>query len=300
MQVAIVPMILAVVLFGLLFVPTVVGSILFFSGRPRSGVRRVGGSMMLVCGGMLTMLLLAGFLLVGYRSASEVQVRAETRHRLEELGRSLHAEHPPAPPHPPQAPLKAEAELNIDAGLQRLPEAVEQPADATSAQAERIEPTNPKEDRPAWIAATESRVGDVRHLVLSSKQYATLDEARQELANAAKSVLADDSLRIFHTDMMRQLQSLSVPQLRSLAVKQEHTETTPTDFGNFTAPMHRVWWQVELSPEVRTKLRAIWKEQTQDVRTWIVAGTLIDITVLLAGLSLFTRWRSGAINRSAV
>lgn len=287
----------------LMCVSTIVGSILFFAGRPRSGVRRAGGSMVLVCGGILTMGFIGGLFLLGWRSVSTTDVRVEASHRMQKLGHELHEQHsvvssptspppsvPPAPPHPTPVSLKAEAEANVDAGLTRLPEA-EQPVDATLPQAEKIEPISPKNDRPAWIATTESRLGDVRHLVLSSKQYATLEEARQELASAAKSMLADDSLRIFHTDMMRQLQSLSVSQLRSLAVKQEHAETTPTDFGNFTAPMHRVWWQVELSPEVRTKLRAIWKEQTQDQRTWTVAGTLGGITALFAGLSLLTRRR---------
>lgn len=298
MQVAVVPTILAIVLFGLLFVPTIVGSILFFSGRPRSGVRRVGGSMMLVCGTVLAGLLILATMLVGYRSAASVQIQQDAMRRADREAAELQRRYTTPPPVvvSPEHRLTAEAippELNVDAGLKRLQEA-EQPADAILPQAERIEPMVEKPQRPAWTATSESRQGDVRHLVLSSKQYATLDEARQELTADVIRLLENDFRSVFHTSADG-LRSLSIPELRSLAVKQEHTETTPTDFGNFTAPMHRVWWQVELSPEVRTKLRALWKEQTQDVRTWIVAGTLIDITVLLAGWSLFTRWRRAAM-----
>lgn len=346
MKMSFIGLIVAMVFFGLLFVPAVVGSILFFSGRPRSGVRRVGGSMMLVCGGFLSLLFLLRISLFGLRNVSpqrqaatrtsvvpqdwtrqqeqaerqwkgkqeeiakKFQLRQdETNQKFQRLQEAANQEWQrkqhqvvssptppthPTPPHPPQAELKAESEANVDVGLTRLPDgqATTSPVDALkpSKGGSPSMPTDQVMQPPEWIRGRDKIVGDISLLVLSSKQYSTVDEARQELANWAKGKLSRDFQNTYHASATF-VHSLPLDELKSIAVRKEFIEKADYDFGNFTAPMHRVWWQVELSPEVRTKLRAIWKEQTQDQRTWTVAGTFGGITVLLAGLSLLTRRR---------
>lgn len=263
--------ILALVFTGLLFAATTVGSVLFFAGPPGSSVSRVGRALAVVCGSLLGVLLCAATFL-GFAARGTMVVHGH------DAPREIIA-HPTAHSAPSQ-PLLAEAEEE----------------QITPVSAESTSPAAGHEDRtisaapPEWTLAGEVRHGDVRQIVLSSKQFSTLDEARNDIAATARNLLAKDFESVYHTPA-ETLRQLPLKTLTDVAVKQEHVETVERDFGSFFAPMHRVWWQVEVSPDVRTNLHPVWKAAVQEQRTITVAGTLAAATVAFAGLSLLTRRR---------
>lgn len=303
--VAVFPFVLVILVWvfcGLMFVAGVVGTILFFAGKRGSGVRRVGGSLAMVCGSMLGLLMVAGFvaglLLTGVRQTKEQQVRVQKMAELKRLGEELHRQSGEAQRSESKPEQPVIIPNNVDAGLQRLPDDAaptnatgpanigEGPVQSTTTAAWPVQ-------RPAWTDIPMSVSGDVTHNVLTSKQYSTVEEARLENAAAASKLLVEDFEKIYGVSA-ESLKNLPVDTLKSIAVKQEHVETIDRDFGNFTAPMHRVWWQVELSPVVRTTLHPLWKSGVQEQRVLLVGGGLIAATVCLAGISLFSHRRRRA------
>ncbi len=261
--------ILALVFTGLLFAATTVGSVLFFAGPPGSSVSRVGRALAVVCGSLLGVLLCAATFL-GFAARGTMVVNHTPRGTITRSAAHF----------TPSQPLLAEAEE------EQIP----------PVSAESTSPAAGHEDRtisaapPEWTLAGEVRHGDVRQIVLSSKQFSTLDEARNDIAATARNLLAKDFENVYHTPA-ETLRQLPLKTLTDVAVKQEHVETVERDFGSFFAPMHRVWWQVEVSPDVRTNLHPVWKAAVQEQRTITVAGTLAAATVAFAGLSLLTRPR---------
>lgn len=64
-----------------------------------------------------------------------------------------------------------------------------------------------------------------------------------------------------------------------MAVKQKYHEVVEQDFGKFSSPMHQVWWQVEVSPIVRTELYPVWKAA-------LVRNKVLTLGLILALLTL--------------
>lgn len=263
----------AMVLCGLLIVATVVGSVLFLSGRPRSGVWRVGGSLALVCGGILTVIALSAGILVPVVQQSRENHRRDLLQRdLRKVGEQLHNQ-----------------QHNPDAGLKRLPDDV--PADAVArltGHDDRTVATSTAGQRPDWLNASLKQQGDVVHLVVSGQQFATIEEARHDVASEARKQLLADFEKTYGASA-RSLADLSNDDLRLLAVRKEFVETVERDFGNFFAPMHRVWWQVELSPQVRSELYPLWRGGEQQTRRRFVIFGFATATIGLALVSWLTR-----------
>lgn len=271
---------------GLMLVATIVGSVLFQSGRPGGGVRRVGRALAITCGGLLlAVVLLGGLGLMQFRRQQGQLVhermqrklnekRAKEERRLEESEtRRTTGTHVVSTPNP------------VNSGLTRLPD--DAPADALAplpAQDDRTERTA----RPLWTESPLITQGDVILTVIAGQQFATIEEARQDVATEARKQVLADFEKTYHTSA-RELRDLSEAELRSLAVRQEFVETVERDFGNFFAPMHRVWWQVELSPAVRSELYPLWRGSEQQTRRRIVIFSFATATLGLALVSWLTR-----------
>lgn len=281
--------IVALVFFGLLLVPTIVGSILFFANRPGTAPRRVGGAIGMVCGSFLGVFLVMGTLLTGFSVRHHTTVHAPPINRPREI---LRAE--PLQPPPPVSPP-----ANTDTGLTRLTDDdTAAPADALKPPPEKVAPgslvVSSGDKRPDWLMQNGFKDGDALYLNFASSKYSTLEEAREDASRLVRKKLAEDFQNVYRSSG-NFIFELPVSDLRRIAVRKEYQDEKQHDFGNFQAPMYAVCWQVEFSPEVRTNLRHIWKAHVQESRTLTVGGTLLVITVALAGLSLFTRRRSGVM-----
>jgi hypothetical protein len=137
-------------------------------------------------------------------------------------------------------------------------------------------------NRPQWITDTDSTSGEVRRVVLSSRLWSTEDEAMNELRpKVAALVKADFDERHSGLTDPNGRQFISVSRLEEVTVKERYVERTNQNFGNFSSSMTRVWWQVEISPVVRTELYGRWKTATIENRM-LVVGTGLALLVLLA------------------
>lgn len=107
---------------------------------------------------------------------------------------------------------------------------------------------------PDWMSSSEQRqrgeqLGVNRELRFSSGLYTTVEEAQAEVAQAASEALR----REFLIEFSRPAPNLSVPMILASLPHDEYVQTVQRDFGTFFAPMHRVWWRVKLSPEVKSE-----------------------------------------------
>ena len=157
-------------------------------------------------------------------------------------------------------------------------------------QTDRQAPTSNRAPAPDWIRAGDQTNGDVRQVVLSSKLWSTAAEATEELRPvAAGLVRADFQSRHENRFGGSSHRFLTDERILHSAVKKRYFELVDQDFGAFSAPMYRLWLQVEISPVVRTELYPAWKSGVVGDRI-IVLGAFLGILTLAANaLALFTR-----------
>lgn len=118
----------------------------------------------------------------------------------------------------------------------------------------------PTEDRtqsgelPAWIRTAEVHSGSRQRLVLASRLYSSVAEAEHELLQETVSLVRNDLRQ--HEPLAEQATLQEIPHntLRTLVVTNQHTQSEETDFGNFAAPMQRIWWEVQIDDRTRGDL----------------------------------------------
>lgn len=125
--------------------------------------------------------------------------------------------------------------------------------------------------RPAWVDKPREAEGDGEQIVLTSQQYSTKEEAEQELRAAAVQLVEHDLQRLQTGSFRPSYWRPAADEVIAHAVKGRYDDVTERDFGTFTHPMHRVSWQVELSPAVRTEFMPAWRRELVSFRILLVA-----------------------------
>jgi len=144
-------------------------------------------------------------------------------------------------------------------------------------------------DRPDWVSQPESKTGEVRLVVVASQQYSTVEEAESELARTAADLLLADLNQIYSREMGVSTWHPTIDDIRRHVVKQQYVETIERDFGNFFHPMHRVWWQLEFSPEVRYEFAPHWRHGLTARRVHLVGGAATLLVALVSLIALYRR-----------
>ena len=141
--------------------------------------------------------------------------------------------------------------------------------------------TPPQSALPQWITDHDTTSSDIQRIVLTSQLWSTEAEADRELSPKVAAIIrADFADR--HQGLFNQTgrQVLSEDRIVNVAVKQRYVEHVEKDFGSFDATMNRLYWQVEVSPVVRTELYPEWKAAVTQNRI-VVVGALLSLLTLL-------------------
>ena len=150
-------------------------------------------------------------------------------------------------------------------------------------------PARAAPQRPAWVDQTRVTDGDCERIVLTSQQYATKDEAEQELRVAAVTLVEQDLQRIQTGEFRPRTWRPAVEDVIAHAVRQRYDEIVDRDFGKFTHPMVRVSWQVELSPRVRTEFAPAWRRALISFRIILVGAVATNFTMLATASLMYFR-----------
>lgn len=137
-----------------------------------------------------------------------------------------------------------------------IPSAAEQTRQASLVGKERlpaptVDRSKTDDSLPAWIQTPEVHSGSRQRLILASRLYTSVAEAERELLQEATTLVRDDLRQ--HVPLARHatLANVSGDTLRTLVVTNQFQQTEKKDFGNFEAPMQRVWWEVQFDDQTR-------------------------------------------------
>ena len=143
--------------------------------------------------------------------------------------------------------------------------------------------------RPSWVDQPRVVEGDCERIVLISQQYSTRDEAEHELRFAAVKLVEED-LRRFQTGRFRpQSWRPAADDVIAHAVRSRYDDVAEIDFGSFTHPMHRVCWQVELSPAVRIEFMPAWRRAVTSFRIPLVAAVASGFAMAASASLMYFR-----------
>jgi hypothetical protein len=144
------------------------------------------------------------------------------------------------------------------------------------------------EELPAWTQEREVSSDDSTRFVLTSRQYSTRAEAEQEVLAVAADLFQKD-FEQDHAMTGLDRWRISPDDVRRHAVVRSFDEVLETDFGSFTAPMHRLHVQVELSPAVQAHFYPEWRQHVVAHRLWILGGLVGLVTLILGTSSTYFR-----------
>jgi hypothetical protein len=219
---------------------------------------------------------------------------AETQARMEQDAEALRRRVPepilvPTAPPTPQ-PVSATEAVAVAHAPESLP-----PTDDRST-TEAVPSANP----PDWIHSGTKTVGESTFVVISSKLYATEDEARYDADEQLRELLKKDLRQHTSSTIVRPHETVGLQESMKVAIRGTYVETSNRDLGSFFAPMHRVWYYVELSPTVREPALMRWRATLAETRMVTVAGTVLallcaPLAVVLYGVG--NRATGGKIRR---
>ena len=133
---------------------------------------------------------------------------------------------------------------------------------------------------PAWTKLDSRTIHGTEVLVVCSEQFATVEEAERALSQKVGKTLQQDYQKKWRPLFSpRWIQMPGREQLEPV-ISQHYVEVIQRDFGTFTAPMYRVWWEVTLSPTTRAEVAPFFKRQISDARLELLGG----------GVALLSLW----------
>ena len=158
--------------------------------------------------------------------------------------------------------------------------------------------SNSTANRPNWTQQSPSTSSDVTRLVLSSRLWTTSAEAESELGTKAAEALRADFDQRHHGWLdPKAVNCLKESRIIETAVKDRYLERVEQDFGTFSSPMNRLWWQVEISPIVRTELYTDWKRALVQNRILAVGTALALATMAFNALGMLAALSRLSITR---
>ncbi|WP_010587178.1 regulator of G-protein signaling domain-containing protein [Schlesneria paludicola] len=148
--------------------------------------------------------------------------------------------------------------------------------------------SNSTANRPAWTQQSEETTPEMKRVVLSSRLWSTPLEADNELRVKVTQMLRADFDQRHHSWLdPKALRCLSESRIVEVAVKDRYLEGVEQDFGTFSSPMNRLWWQVEISPIVRTELYEDWRQAVVQNRVFALGAGLSFATMGFSALGMF-------------
>lgn len=164
---------------------------------------------------------------------------------------------------------------------------------ASSPAAGELESAKFEVKRPEWTRQPVRIDGGRKLIVVSSGRFASEEEAmlhgfQDAAATAVKEYSTLDPRGV------GAVQPQHADVVKDTAIKQRFLEVTQHDFGKFKAPMHQLWLQVELTPELGERLAEPWRQAAVEARLrtltgWSLWGTAVAALAAFA-LRLDSAW----------
>lgn len=234
-----------------------------------------------------SVVILLGVLMVGLST-----VKVEVQHGAAVENRWV----PPAPPMPPPLPVVPQIEHGQERPLEGADRLAMVPAGPAPTKIEHVVGSSPSltvTDLPEW-RKNPPREGSIEQgwskYVLSSQQFATVQEAEMELIQA---VITDVRLGFeHHWPETKGWNPSRDDILSSGLVTEKVIETIPLKVGEFENTVYRVSWLVEFRPDTNQTLHARWYPVEAQRRSQWILGILAGTTGMLGVAAMMLRRRA--------
>ena len=147
--------------------------------------------------------------------------------------------------------------------------------------------------RPEWTRQSTHVDGRTKFVVVSSGRFASEQEAELHGYQQA-AVIAAKEYSSLDPRGIGAVQPQHADLIKNNAIKQRFLEVAQHDFGKFQAPMHQLWLEVALTPELGERLAEPWRQAAVDVRLRTLGGWGLWGTAAAAlaafGLRLDSAW----------
>jgi hypothetical protein len=135
----------------------------------------------------------------------------------------------------------------------------------TKSKVQRLEATKNDPQKTVWRVVTEGRWEN------------SIEEARAAVLDEAANLVREDFSQYYPGGSAAPSDVIREHAFRAEFIEQQTHEDVSRPFT-----MYKVYWQVELSPEVREQLSDSWKEEVGARRAWLLGGVFALFT-LIAG-----------------
>ena len=147
--------------------------------------------------------------------------------------------------------------------------------------------------RPEWTRQSTHVDGRQKLIVVSSGRFASEQEAELHGYQQA-AVIAAKEYSSLDPRGIGAVQPQHADLIKDSAIKRQFPEVTQHDFGKFQAPMHQLWLEVALTPELGERLAEPWRQAAIDARLRMLGGWGLWGTAAAAlaafGLRLDSAW----------
>lgn len=146
---------------------------------------------------------------------------------------------------------------------------------------------------PEWTRQAMRIDGRQKLIVVSSGRFASEQEAERHGYQQA-AVIAAKEYSSLDPRGIGAVQPQHADLIKDNAIKRQFPEVTQHDFGKFQAPMHQLWLEVAMTPELGERLAEPWRQAAVDARLRTLGGWGLWGTVAAAlaafGLRLDSAW----------
>ena len=155
---------------------------------------------------------------------------------------------------------------------------------ATPAEPETTVPVSTADDSslPEWARQPRTTEGDSTFVVVSSRQFATVEEVEADVRAEALQVLKAE------LGLTGDATAWKFPE-RAVDFRLRHEEEITRSVGDVDFRVYRVHRQLEISPETREAVVASWRDHTADRRLWALGGLVGFATLITAASSAYLR-----------
>lgn len=148
------------------------------------------------------------------------------------------------------------------------------------------------ESLPDWTRQTQTVIDGREVQVIVSQQYSTEAEAKADcdaqLRKKGEQLLREQWEPVFGGPR-RPSFDVNLPPF---VITKTHVQTVQRDFGSFSAPMYRVWYQVQKSVNRDDAWRISWENEVKKSRTFLlgcVVGGLLLLPLSIVAAGQFSR-----------
>ena len=137
----------------------------------------------------------------------------------------------------------------------------------------------------AHLTEAMDPAADANVFVLSSRQYATVDEAEREVLERAEQAIAN----LFDREYGNHGRWAIPPRLLEDAIRRRHVEPITHTTGTVDFEVYRLHAQAVIDSPLREKLHEAWRNQISQRRLWTLGGLLGFATLLVGSCAAYLR-----------